>query len=109
MTFSDLIRNRHSVRGYKPDPVEEWKLQQTLEAARLAPTAANRQRFQLIVIHTEGRKEELSRIYGREWFVQPPIVICAPSGTVPSNSWVIDVSVCAAMACATPARGWSET
>jgi nitroreductase len=77
MAFSDLIRNRYSVRGYKPDPVEEEKLQQVLEAARLAPTAANRQRFQLIVIHTEGRQEELSRIYGREWFVQPPIVICA--------------------------------
>jgi nitroreductase len=77
MAFHDLIRNRYSVRGYKPDPVEDEKLEQVLEAARLAPTAANRQRFQLIVIHTEGREEELSRIYGREWFVQPPIVICA--------------------------------
>ena len=77
MAFSDLIRNRYSVRGYKPDPVEKEKLEQVLEAARLAPTAANRQRFQLIVIHTEGRQEELSRIYGREWFVQAPIVICA--------------------------------
>jgi nitroreductase len=77
MAFSDLIRNRYSVRGYRPDPVEKEKLEQVLEAARLAPTAANRQRFQLIVIHTEGRQEELSRIYGREWFVQPPIVICA--------------------------------
>jgi nitroreductase len=77
MELSDIIQQRYSVRGYKPDPVEEEKLLAVLEAARQAPTAGNRQRFQLIVIHTEGREEELGRIYGREWFVQAPIVICA--------------------------------
>jgi nitroreductase len=77
MAFSDLIRKRYSVRGYKPDPIEDDKLLQVLEAARAAPTAANRQRFQLIVVHTQGREEELRRIYDRDWFVQPPLVICA--------------------------------
>jgi nitroreductase len=77
MAFSELIQKRYSVRGYKPDPVEEYKLQQVLEAARMAPTGGNRQQFQLVVIHTKGREEEVSRIYGREWFVQAPIVICA--------------------------------
>ena len=47
------------------------------EAARAAPTAANRQRFQLIVIHTKGREEELRRVYNKDWFVQPPLAICA--------------------------------
>jgi nitroreductase len=77
MTFFELIQKRYSVRGYKPDPVEEEKLQQVLEAARLAPTAANLQRFRLIVIHTAGREQELRRIYDEDWFVQPPLVICA--------------------------------
>ena len=77
MAFLELVQERYSVRGYKPDAVEEDKLQQVLEAARLAPTAANRQRFQLIVIHTKGREEELRRIYDKDWFVQPPLVICA--------------------------------
>jgi nitroreductase len=77
VAFSELIQGRYSVRGYRPDPVEEDKLQQVLEAARWAPTAGNRQRFQLIVVHTEGREEELRRIYDRDWFVQPPLVICA--------------------------------
>ena len=77
MSFSELIQKRYSVRGYKAEPVEEDKLLQVLEAARAAPTAANRQRFQLIVIHTQGREEELRRIYDKDWFVQPPLVICA--------------------------------
>jgi nitroreductase len=84
--FSELILKRYSVRAYKPDPVEEEKLHQVLEAARLAPTAANRQAFQLVVVHTQGRETELQRIYGRDWFVQAPLVICACG--LPAQNWV---------------------
>lgn len=85
MEFSELIQKRYSVRAYRPDPVPEDALQRVLEAARLAPTAANRQPFQLIVIHTAGREAELKRIYKQDWFVQPPLVIgiCG----VPAQGW----------------------
>jgi len=86
MEFSKLIKQRYSVRGYKPDPVEDKKLQQVLEAARMAPTAANMQPFQLIVVHTAGREAELRRIYDREWFVQAPLIIAACG--IPSQAWV---------------------
>jgi nitroreductase len=86
MNFIEVVKSRYSARAYKPQPVEEEKLKQVLEAARLAPTAANRQPFRLIVIHTEGREEELGLIYSAPWFVQTPIVICACG--IPSQSWV---------------------
>jgi len=86
MEFSELVVKRYSVRAYKPDPVEDEKLQQVLEAARLAPTAANRQPFQIIVIHTAGREAELNRIYSRDWFVQAPLVLCACG--IPARGWV---------------------
>ena len=86
MEFSQLIRKRYSVRAYKPDAVDDDKLDQVLEAARLAPTATNRQAFQFIVIHTAGREAELRRIYKADWFVQPPIVICACG--IPAENWV---------------------
>jgi nitroreductase len=85
MDFQQLVRGRHSVRAYKPDPVAKEDLQQILQDACLAPTAANRQAFQLIVIQTRGRADELRRIYDREWFVQAPLVICACA--VPGDSW----------------------
>ena len=86
MEYSELIVARYSVRAYRPDPVEDEKLEAVLEAARLAPTAANRQPFQLIVMHTAGRKEEIGKIYRRPWFVQAPLVVgvCAIS----SLAWV---------------------
>jgi nitroreductase len=86
MEFSELVQKRYSVRAYRSDPVEDEKSQQILEAARIAPTAANRQPFQFIVIHTRGRETELKRIYGHDWFVQPPLIICACA--IPSKAWV---------------------
>jgi nitroreductase len=86
MEYFDLISTRYSVRAYKPDPIEEEKLQQVLEAARLAPTADNRQPFQLIVVQTSGKEAELRKIYNRDWFVQPPLIICAVG--VPRLSWI---------------------
>ena len=86
MDFSDLSQQRYSVRAYKLDPVEDEKLQRVLEAARLAPTAANRQPFQLVVIHAAGRQADLKRVYHREWFSLAPLVIaiCA----LPAAAWV---------------------
>ena len=85
MEYLQLIEKRYSVRAYKSTPVEDEKLERLLETARLAPTAANRQPFRLIVIPTKGREEELRRIYGREWFTQAPLVIgiCA----IPAEGW----------------------
>lgn len=75
MEFNELIRSRYSVRAYRPDPVSEEKLARILEAARLAPTADNRQPFRLIVIKTRGREAELRKIYHKDWFIQAPLVI----------------------------------
>lgn len=86
MNFLELAQARYSTRAYKPDEISVDKLAQVLEAARLAPTAANRQPFQLIIIHTENRREDLARIYYRPWFTQAPLVIgvCA----VMDKAWV---------------------
>jgi nitroreductase len=73
-----------------------------LEAARLAPTAANLQPFRLLVVHTAGREAHLRRIYRREWFVKAPLVICACA--VQAEGWCrmdgkpyVDVDVAIAM------------
>lgn len=86
MDFLELAEKRYSVRAYQDKPVEEEKIKKVLEAARLAPTAANRQPFRILIIPTEGRQAQLRRIYPRDWFVQAPYIIgiCA----VPSEAWV---------------------
>lgn len=85
MEFHDLIKKRYSVRGYQSREVEKEKLEKVLDAARLAPTAVNKQPFCFIVIETKGREEELKRIYHADWFSEAPLVICACA--VKSESW----------------------
>ncbi len=86
MHFIELATKRYSVRSYKAEPVEDDKLQLVLQSARLAPTAANRQAFRLIVTPTRNRESELLRIYSRPWFVQAPLVICICA--IPDDAWV---------------------
>jgi nitroreductase len=86
MDFAELIRRRYSVRAYKRDPVPEAVLARVLEAARLAPTAANRQPFRVLVIRTDGRQKELGRVYQRSWFVEAPLVLTVCS--LPAEAWV---------------------
>ena len=85
MEFLNLVKNRFSVRSYKPDDVEEEKLNVIFEAANLAPTAVNYQPFQLIVIKTHGVENKLKRIYPAKWFSSAPLVICLC--VIPSKAW----------------------
>lgn len=85
MDFQELIHKRYSCRQYSNDPLKEEHLNKILEAARLAPTAANRQPFQIIIITTKNHQQDLLKIYSRDWFVQPPLVLCVCS--VPEEGW----------------------
>lgn len=86
MNFKELINKRYSVRAYKSVPIEDEKIQQILEAARLAPTASNRQPFQIIVISSKGKEDQLQTIYPRDWFVNAPIILCLCGLT--NDAWV---------------------
>lgn len=79
MEFDKLIRERYSVRAYLDKPVEKEKLNRVLEAAVLAPTAANRQAFRILVVSTAARRDELKGIYPKDWFTQAPYIICVCS------------------------------
>lgn len=85
MEFSELIERRHSVRGYKEDPVEKEKLNKVLEAGIIAPTGINSQAFKIYVIDTKKHKKALEKIYNQSWFVEAPIVLGL--AMAPSKSW----------------------
>ncbi len=86
MELFEVIRTRRSIRLYRDKPVEEAKLRRVLEAARLAPSAANRQPWRFIVVTDPAVKEKLRAAYDREWFVSAPVIIVACA--VPTQSWL---------------------
>lgn len=60
MDVFEAIRERRSVRKYKPDPVSEEQLNTLLEAARWAPSWANTQCWNFVVVRDPQLKERLA-------------------------------------------------
>ncbi|MGD8238485.1 MAG: nitroreductase family protein [Armatimonadota bacterium] len=78
MTVMEAIQNRFSVRSYLQKSVEPDKLQRLLEAARLAPSAGNRQEWRFVVVATEATREALMHAAREQRFVgEAPVVIVA--------------------------------
>ncbi len=83
MDFIEIAKKRYSVRGYKGKKVEEEKLQKVLDAAHVAPTAANLQPIRLLVVRSsEGlaKIEKGANLYGAPL----AIIVCADHG----KAWV---------------------
>lgn len=85
MRFIDLVKTRYSVRNYLDKYVEREKLEQVLEAARLAPSAVNFQPWQFYVLREGDKFQKVAASYHREWFKAAPVYIVVCKDT--SVSW----------------------
>jgi len=93
MDVKEAIKIRMSIRRYTNTEIPEDKLLRVLEAARLAPSGANKQYWKFIVVKDMKTREVLSKASGGQIQVaQAPIVIAAVS-TMPE----------AIMSCGVPA------
>ena len=66
MEFLNIAKSRYSVRNYSKKKVEQDKLDKILEAAHVAPTAANLQPVRLLVVQKEAglaKIEKAANIY----------------------------------------------
>ncbi|MFX1560287.1 MAG: nitroreductase family protein [Promethearchaeota archaeon] len=70
------IKNRRSIRKYKPDEVTNEDLQTILQAGQWAPSASNKQPWHFIIIRDKGMRNRLADIhaYGR-FMRESPVVI----------------------------------
>jgi nitroreductase len=76
MEFLDLVNQRESIRNYDPEkPVANHILKNILEAGRLAPSAANLQPWQFIVIISDEKLAAVRESYPRSWFMDAPCVL----------------------------------
>ena len=82
MSVMEAIRTRKSVRLFLDRPVEQEKLDQVLEAARLAPSAANRQEWRFVIVRQPETRNLLAGIAANQSHVcKAPVVIVACADT----------------------------
>jgi len=77
MDFLELAKNRYSSRKYLDKAVEEHKLEIILEAARIAPSAANYQPWYFVVFKEADELKKIGECYHRPWFKTAPVVLVA--------------------------------
>ncbi len=74
----EAIRHRKSVRKFQEIAIEDQKLIEILEAARLAPSGNNKQPWVFIVIKDEILKQEVAVATNNQmWIASAPVVIVA--------------------------------
>jgi len=82
MNVSEAIRTRKSVRSYLPKQVEDEKLTAVLEAARLAPSASNRQEWRFVIVRDAETRRKIAEAANNQTFIgEAPSVIVACAET----------------------------
>jgi nitroreductase len=86
MDVIKAIKERRSVRRFKPDPVSDKDITELLDAARWAPSWANVQCWKFVVVTDAAVKEKLASTVaqgnrGGEAIKQAPVLIVACSET----------------------------
>lgn len=82
MDIYTAISTRKSVRAYEDKPVPDEVLARILEAARIAPSASNRQEWRFIVVRDPDTRQQLVPAAGNQRFVgQAPVVLACCAET----------------------------
>lgn len=100
MDMYKVIKTRKSVRSFLDKEVEKWKLDRILEAARLAPSASNRQEWRFVVVTDKTKKQRLAVDAANQGFIaQAPVVLACCAETdgrimrCGQQSYPIDVAI----------------
>ncbi|MBI5847966.1 MAG: nitroreductase family protein [Nitrospirae bacterium] len=106
MELFEAIQTRRSVRKFSDRPVEEEKLQQLLEAVRMAPSWANMQCWRFVVVKETATKQQISELSYVESFFAPKGYKVNPAKKALAEAPVVIV------ACADPVKSgvlWEQT
>lgn len=78
LTVGEAVKNRRSIRRFAPDDVPDEMIGQMLEAARLAPSGANRQPWRFMVVKDQEGRHALRQMCADQKFVEeaPVVIVC---------------------------------
>jgi nitroreductase len=89
LTVEDAIKQRRTIRRFRPDPVPKEMILQMLDAARLAPSGSNRQPWRYAVVSDADEKKRLRALCLDQAFLEEAgvlFVTCADPAAYSSRS-----------------------
>ena len=74
--FRQLIERRRSIRRFETVAIDEEKIREILDSARLAPSAGNLQSYRVLVVRSAEKRGALAEAaYGQSFLAQAPVVL----------------------------------
>ena len=72
----NLIRERKSVRHFKPDDVDIKVIYELIESARWAPSGLNNQPWKFVIVKSQEIKEKIGNLsHYKRIFIEAPVLI----------------------------------
>jgi F420 biosynthesis protein FbiB-like protein len=65
--FRELVRQRRTVRAYRPDAIDSAVIERALEDASWAPSPHHTQPWRFVLITTEEQRRRLAEAMGERW------------------------------------------
>lgn len=90
MKFGDVIKNRRSIRKYKPDEIPENYITEIINSARIAPSGSNKQPWHFIVVN---KKEIIQKLGLPNWATKAPVIIVCCVDPLEGRWYIIDGSI----------------
>ena len=84
MIFDEVLKNRRSIRKFKDAPIPREQILKMLEAARIAPSASNKQPWHFIVVENKDTIKQLAK---SEWAAKAPLMIVGLADQETSPNW----------------------
>ena len=89
MDFFAAVEKRRSTRLYTDKIIEAKKLERLLEAVNLAPSARNRQSYEIFIASTDEKKRALAAsLSGKDYIIKAPVILvfCANPGQIRAST-----------------------
>lgn len=97
MEFFELVEQRHSVRSFTGEPVEQEAITRILKAALSAPSSKNTRSSSFMVIEEPELIGRIARMrdYGSAFVEKAPLVILVMGDRVRSDLWEVNAAISA--------------
>lgn len=95
--FLNLLRNRRSIRQFKPEPIEPEQVELLLEAALRAPSSRGLRPWHFVVIDDPQLLGQLAqaKAHGAEFLAGAPLAVAICADPARCDVWVEDCAIAA--------------
>ncbi len=90
----EAVQRRKSVRAYESTPIPKEVMERVMEAARISPSASNRQPWHFIIVTDPEKRKALSKgLYAKFVHEAPTVIVACGDAKASPNWYAVDTAI----------------